>query len=277
MRALKDLELNNKDLVAVSNRYALTRKMSLTPMATKLFVWCVSQIKKTDEEIVTFTLSADNFKKSFGAQNVRRDLDRITDELMNFQIYLENSETGSWEKVNVMSTCSYSPEAKEANLRFNKAAWHCFTNLNGGQFASGVLQIFTQINNPYAFNLYIFLHNHTKSGTTTIALEDFRGIIGAVATSYKKWAHLEAKVLKPLKKLFLEHSPIKFNYMPTGKVSRKYTKVKFYDIRKGDVQGQLLDERNPCVKVAAGDVPKDLISTKDAVNLLPDHLKPDNR
>lgn len=253
MRALKDLEANTKDLVAVSNRYALTRKMSLTPMATKLFVWCVSQIKKTDQDVVTFTLSADNFKKSFGAQNVRRDLDRITDELMNFQIYLENSDTGSWQKVNVMASCSYSPDDREATLMFNKSAWHCFTNLNGGQFASGVLQIFTQINNPYAFNLYIFLHNHTKAGATTIELNEFRGIIGAVATSYEKWAHLEAKVLKPLKKLFDEHSPIKFKYEPAKKVGRKYTAVKFYQIKKGKVQGQLLDEKNPCVKEEAGE------------------------
>ena len=194
---------------------------------------------------------------------------------MNFQIYLEN-DAKAWKKVNVMSTCSYDPEIKEATLSFNKEAWHCFTNLNGGQFASGVLQIFTQINNPYAFNLYIFLHNHTKVGETIIALDEFRLIIGATAFSYEKWAHLEAKVLKPLKKLFDEHSPIKFNYAPTKKVKRKYTAVKFFDIKKGNVQGQLLDERNPCFKIA-NDIPSDLISTKDAVNLLPDYLRPDSR
>ena len=274
MRALRNIDDNQTDLVAVSNDYALTKKMTLTPMATRLFIWCVSQIKKSDKAIVTFVITADDFKKSFGVQNVKRDLNRITDELMNFQIHLQNDERGGWEKVNVLSKCGYYPEVREARFSFNKDAWHCFTNLNGGQFASGSLQIFTQINSPYAFNLYIFLHNYLKSGQITVDIDEFREIIGATAPTYEKWAHLDSKILKPLRELFREHSPVKFNYKPTGKVRRKFTQVHFYEIYKGDIQGQLLDERNPFVKV---ETPEDAISTADAVGLLPDHLKPDNR
>ena len=86
MRTLTNISNDETDLVAVSNKYALTRKMSLTPMATKLFIWCVSQIKKTDRDIITFTISNEDFKRSFNSKYVPRDLNRITDELMNFQI-----------------------------------------------------------------------------------------------------------------------------------------------------------------------------------------------
>lgn len=248
MRTLKNITNDEKDLVAVSNKYALTRKMSLTPMATKLFIWCVSQIKRTDRDIVTFTISEDDFRRSFESRNVKRDLDRITDELMNFQIYLEDDETGRWEKVNVMSKCGYYPNEKCAKLSFNKESWHCFSNLTGGGFTSGILQIFTQIDSPYAFHVYVFLHTYLKAGTTTIDLDVFRETIGARAQTYEKWAQLNNKILKPLKSLFSEHSPIKFDYKPTGKVGRKYTQVKFFNIKKGKTQGQLLDERNPCHK-----------------------------
>jgi plasmid replication initiation protein len=248
MRALKNITSNEKDLVAVSNNYALTRKMSLTPMATKLFIWCVSQIKRTDRDIVTFSISEDDFRRSFNCRNVKRDLDRITDELMNFQIYLEDDNTGRWEKINVMSKCGYYPDQKSAELSFNKESWHCFSNLTGGGFTSGVLQIFTQIDSPYAFHVYVFLHTHLKSGTVTIDLEIFRETIGAVAQTYEKWAQLNNKILKPLQALFNEHSPIKFDYKPTGKIGRKFTQVKFFNIKKGKTQGQLLDERNPCHK-----------------------------
>jgi plasmid replication initiation protein len=248
MRTLTNISNDEADLVAVSNKYALTRKMSLTPMATKLFIWCVSQIKKTDRDIITFTISNEDFKRSFNSKYVPRDLDRITDELMNFQIYLEDNESGQWEKVNVMSKCGYYPNEKCAKLSFNKESWHCFSNLTGGGFTSGVLQIFTQIDSPYAFHVYVFLHAQLKSGTVTVDLEVFRETIGALAQTYEKWAQLNNKILKPLQELFNEHSPIKFDYKPTGKVGRKYTQVKFYNIKKGKTQGQLLDERNPCHK-----------------------------
>lgn len=248
MRALKSLDSNQKDLVAVSNNYALTKKMSLTPMATRLFIWCVSQIKKTDKDIVTFTLSSEDFQRSFHSKNVSRDLDRITDELMNFQIHLEDDSTGQWEKINVMSKCGYYPDQKIAKLSFNKESWHCFSNLTGGGFSSGILQIFTQIDNPYAFHVYIFLHTHIKAGVATVDLDHFRETIGATAQTYEKWAQLNNKILKPLQELFDEHSPIKFDYKATGKVGRKFTQIKFYNIKKGKTQGQLLDERNPCKK-----------------------------
>ena len=249
MRKLENLENAKSDTVAVSNRYALSKKMSLTPLATKLFIWCVSQIKKTDQDLVTFTLSADDYKKSLGSKkNVNRDLDRITDELMNFQIHLEDTETGMWRKVNVMSESGYDPRTQEAKLIFNGAIWDCFTKLESS-FSSGIFEPFAQLNDRFSFNVYIFLHNHLAATTHTIDIVEFCNTIGAKGETYSKWAQLNSKILQPLVKYFNEHSKIKFKCRPAGKVGRKYTKVQFYDIKKGEVQGQLLDEKNPCVKV----------------------------
>lgn len=248
MRKLKDINENKTDLIAVANSYALSKKMSLTPLATRLFVWCVSQIKKTDQELVTFKLSAEDFIKSFGSTNIKRDLDRITDELMDFQIRMQN-ENGSWEKINAMTDCSYNPDERMTTLRFSTKMWQCFTNLNNGNFASGSLQIFTQVNSRFAFNLYIFLHNNIKAGKCTIDILELGEFIGAIEPTYTKWAQLNGKILKPLQEAFNEHSPVKFDYKPTGKVGRKFTQVQFFNIKKGEVQGQLLDEKNPCKKI----------------------------
>jgi plasmid replication initiation protein len=248
LRKLENINSNQTDLIAVANSYALSKKTSLTPLATRLFVWCVSQIKKTDRDLVTFKLSAEDFITSFGSTNVKRDLDRITDELMDFQIRMQN-ESGAWEKVNAMTDCSYKPDDRMTTLRFSTKMWECFTNLNNGNFASGSLQIFTQVNSRFAFNLYIFLHNNLNTGTCTIDILEFGEFIGAIEQTYSKWAQLNAKILKPLQQAFNEHSPVKFEYKATGKVGRKFTKVKFYNIKKGKVQGQLLDENNPCKKV----------------------------
>ena len=167
---------------------------------------------------------------------------------MDFQIRMQN-ESGAWEKVNAMTDCSYDPDQRMTTLRFSVKMWECFTNLNNGNFASGSLQIFTQVNSRFAFNLYIFLHNNLKSGTCTVDILELGEFIGAVEPTYAKWAQLNTKILKPLQEAFSEHSPVKFKYKPTGKVGRKFTKVKFYNIEKGKVQGQLLDENNPCKKV----------------------------
>lgn len=251
MRSLENIERNETDLIAVANSYALSKKMSLTPLATRLLVWCISQIKKTDRDLVTFSLSSSNFIKSFGSTNVKRDMERITDELMDFQVRIQSGDT--WQKINVMAECSYSTEEKEAKLTFNAKVWECFTNLSGGQFASGSLQIFTQINSRFAFNLYLFLHNHLKPTTITIDILELGELLGAIEPTYSKWAQLNSKILKPLQEAFDEHSPIKFKYRASGKVGRKYTKVTFYSIKKGQVQGQLIDEKNPCVRVEKND------------------------
>lgn len=251
MRRLENINNNETDLIAVSNTYALSKKMSLTPLATRLLVWCISQIKKTDTDLVTFTLASGDFVNSFGSTNVKRDMERITDELMDFQVRIQSGD--AWQKINVMAECSYSTDDKEARLTFNSKVWECFTNLSGGQFASGSLQIFTQINSRFAFNLYLFLHNHLKASSVTIDILEFGELVGAIEQTYSKWAQLNTKILKPLQESFEEHSPIKFKYKPTGKVGRKYTKINFYNIKKGQVQGQLIDEKNPCVRVEKED------------------------
>ncbi|NQZ58503.1 MAG: replication initiation protein [Lentisphaeraceae bacterium] len=248
MRELKNIKNNETDLVAVSNTYAMSKKMSLTPLATRLFVWCISQIKKTDVELVPFTITSSEFARSFGSTNVRRDLDRITDELMNFQIRLQGDD-GSFSKIVAMPSCSYDATKKVAVLNFSAEMWNCFTQLNGGKFASGSLQIFTQINSRFAFNLYIYLHQHIKSGTNTIDILDLGEFLGALEPTYAKWAQLNSKILKPLKEAFDEHSPVKFDYRPAGKVGRKFTQVQFFNIKKGPVQGQLVEKPNPFKKV----------------------------
>ena len=247
MRELVNIKNNESDTVAVSNNYAMSKKMSLTPLATRLFVWCVSQIKKTDVDLVPFTITASEFTRSFGSTNVRRDLDRITDELMNFQIRLQ-TEDGGFEKITAMPSCKYDPNTKIALLKFSADMRRCFTKLNGN-FASGSLQIFTQINSRFAFNLYIYLHQHLKSGTETVDILELGEFLGATEPTYAKWAQLNTKILQPLKKAFDEHSFIKFEYRPAGKVGRKFTQVKFFNIKKGPVQGQLVDKPNPFKKV----------------------------
>jgi plasmid replication initiation protein len=249
MRKLENIDKAKNDTVAVSNRYALSKKMSLSPLATKLFIWCVSQIKKTDQDLITFTLSADDYKSSLGSKkNVNRDLDRVTDELMNFQIHLKDTETGKWRKVNVMSESSYDPITQQAKLIFNAAIWDCFTKLESN-FSSGIFEPFAKLNDRFAFNLYIFLHNYLKQTNHIIDIVDFCDLIGAKGDTYSKWAQLNSKILQPLVTYFDEHSKIKFKCKPAGKVGRKYTKIQFYDIRKGEIQGQLLDETNPCKKI----------------------------
>lgn len=249
-RRLVDVDIDkDKDLIAVSNTYALTKKMSLSPMATKLYIWCVSQIKKSDGDRIRFEITAEDFEKSFNSKSVKRDLDRVTDELMNFKVFLQEFESGRWDKINVMSSCSYDPEQRKAFLSYTKEGWECFVRLSGGDYASGALQIFTEIDNIYAFNVYMFLHNYLKKKEVTISLDELRETIGATAKSYDKWAHFNANVLKILKESFDEHSTVKFDYEATGKVGRKFTKVRFFNIRKDKTQGQLFNKgRNICKK-----------------------------
>lgn len=265
MRELENIDKNKSDLVVVSNSYAMSKKVSLTPLATRLLVWCISQIKRNDLSLVTFTLKGADFAKSFDSVNITRDLTRITDELFAFQIKIQDGE--DWRKFNVLTECSYSASEKVAKLTFNKTVWQCFTNLSGGGFASGAMQIFTQINSRFAFNLYMFLHTHLKAGNVEIDIIELGEIIGAIEPTYAKWAQLNNKILKPLQSQFNEHSPIKFKYKPSGKVGRKFTKVKFYQIKKGKVQGQLLNEANPCKKEEG-----ETISIADSLKELRDRI-----
>lgn len=264
MRELEDIEKNKSDLVVVSNSYAMSKKVSLTPLATRLLVWCISQIKRNDSALVSFTLKSEDFARSFDSVNVTRDLTRVTDELMKFQITIQDGD--SWHKINVMTECSYNASQKQARLTFNKTVWQCFTNLSGG-FASGAMQIFTQINSRFAFNLYMFLHQHLKAGAVEIDILELGEIIGAIEPTYAKWAQLNNKILKPLQQSFNEHSPVKYKYKPSKKVGRKYTSVKFYQIKKGKVQGQLLNEKNPCVKEEG-----ETVSIADSLKALRDNI-----
>lgn len=238
------------DKLAIDNEYSIAKKKCLSPKSTKIYIWCISQIKKTDSQLITFRITAEDFKNAFNSRNVKRDLESIAKELTKFQVHLK-TDSGSFGYVNIIDSFIYDNETKLAHLTFTQTAWRCFVNLGGNGFSIGALKIFMNSSSHYAFNLYLYLHGNHHRKTFTIDIEELSEILG-LAPSYSLWGNLNSQILKPLRIEFAATSPIKFSYKPANKIGLKYTAIQF-KVNKGKYQPEF-EENNPMIKIEQGSV-----------------------
>lgn len=115
---LKDIEkdINRREIsydkshnMVVSNEFILNSVSNLTLNEAKLLQLIITQCRKGDTELYTFSLKAKDFAKLLDVDphDMRRNLRKMTRHIMQEVLEIENPKTGDWLQFHWTDECQY--------------------------------------------------------------------------------------------------------------------------------------------------------------------------
>ena len=105
----KEVSYDTNNSVVMSNDFILRSASNLTLNEMKLLRLIITQCKKDDKELYTFSLRAKDFAKllDVDADDMRRNLRIMTRHIMQEVLEIENPKTGDWLQFHWTDECRY--------------------------------------------------------------------------------------------------------------------------------------------------------------------------
>lgn len=185
----------------------------MTLKARKLLYIAISQCKKNDQEFFEYQINAKDFAKLMDIEpdNVYREADKITDELMKSFIRLEkpqnNQKKKSYLKLQLFDMCQY--ENGLLYFQISKKMTGYFLNLKK-DFTKPLLNDFLKMKSNYSIEIWHLIQREMKSikpNSTDIiqfdlSLEELRTVTGT-QDKLKQMVHFKDKCFdKALREIY---------------------------------------------------------------------------
>jgi plasmid replication initiation protein len=169
MEELRKVDTRESVRVVTSNDLITAKGLeTLSLKARKLFYTAIAQCRKGDKEFYTYEVTATEFADLMGilADDVYRESDKVTDELMKNSISLKNDSGKVFVKYSLFSRCEYI----NGILRFklNPDLTDLLLQLKGS-FSQPLLHDFVKMKSPYSIAIWHLIQREMKSKKPSIA------------------------------------------------------------------------------------------------------------
>jgi plasmid replication initiation protein len=182
----------NDNWIYQSNKL-IESSYTLTVTEQKLIRLLASMIKKDDDDFKEYKFQTKVLIKVLNTSSSRfyRDIDNITDLLMQRIIKIKDKETGDWEKYHWVDTAKYKKGILQ--LRIHKDLKPFYLSLDW--YSKYQLKNIMQFKSTYSFRLYELFKQYEGIGYRLISIEELRLILDINKKQYPKFANLKQKVL----------------------------------------------------------------------------------
>jgi Protein involved in initiation of plasmid replication len=221
---LNELKSMSNNWIYQSNRL-IEASYTLTVMEQKLIRLLASMIKKDDDDFKEYKFKTKELIKILNTSDSRfyRDIDNITDSIMQRVIKIKDVNTGEFEKYHWVDTCKYKDGV--LTLKVNKELKPFYLNLDW--YTKYQLKNIMQFKSTYSFRLYELLKQYEKIGIRSITIDDFRCVLDIDDKQYPKYANLKQKVISVAVNEINSKTDLYIEYEEIKEV-RKITSLKFY-------------------------------------------------
>ena len=217
--------LDSSNYVVQANEL-IVGKQTLSINAAKLLRSAIMQIKPEDEELKPYIVSIPEMAKllKIPRQDLNRDIDKITDEILRNPVLIKNETKGKiqWVKFSWVKTCKYDSE-KGIYITLNDDLKPFLVNLKE-KYAQYSLDDILTMKSVYAIRIYELLQAHNmrkvlpKDGVIIeLTIDEIRTACDCVE-KFKSFSSFREKVIKKA----MDEINEKTMY-----------KVEYADIRKG--------------------------------------------
>jgi len=152
-----DFCVDASNYVSQSNE-VISGKQSLSINAAKLLRSAIMQIKPDDEELKPYIVTIPELAKllNIPRQDVHRDIDNLTDEIIKNPLYLKQDKDGvtKWVKIPWVSICKYDSE-QGVLIQLNEQMKPMLLNLiEQGHYTQYTLDSILTMKSVYAIRLF---------------------------------------------------------------------------------------------------------------------------
>ena len=219
------------DLVAYKSNALIEASYKLTLQEQRFLLVCISRIKSgvdapSPEMQKTMTITSTELYDAFpdmGRQHAEEKLKEAVDRLWDRSIIIRDEskrEEFRW----VQYRAQYLKGEAKVEITFSDAIMPYLTQLKG-QFTRVVIKNVSSLSSTYSIRIYELLQQFRSTGDRTIALDDFRSILG-LEDKYQLFKDLNKLLLKPAIAELNEKSDLSVSVEPI-KQSRKVVALRF--------------------------------------------------
>ena len=219
----------NENWIYQSNKL-IESSYTLTVTEQKLIRLLASMIKKDDDDFKEYEFKTKELIKILNTSDSRfyRDIDKITDLVMQRIIKIKDKSTGAWEKYHWVDTAKYNNGVLKLKIHRDLKPFY----LSLDWYSKYQLKNIMQFKSTYSFRLYELFKQYETIGSRSISVEDLRVILDIKKNQYVKYANLKQKVISVAIKEINENTDLNVDYKELKNV-RKVSSVKFNISRNG--------------------------------------------
>ena len=195
----KQLNLD-KNYYSVVHNDIIKGKQRMTLREAQLLHIAISQVLQQDDEFSAYTTTAIKLARFLGVskQNLYRDLDKITDQLMSRIIKCKVN--GEYTKFQWVKKCKYNPDTKVITIELHDDLKPYLLHLKRFYTQTQIETILT-FKSYYAFRLYQLIvcecgEKKSKEAEFNLSIEDIRDFF-QTGDKYKQNRDLIKKTIKP--------------------------------------------------------------------------------
>jgi plasmid replication initiation protein len=275
-----DISMANENWVFQSNKL-IEASYTLTVTEQKMVRLLASMIKKDDDDFKEYKFKAKDLIKLLNTSDSRfyRDIDNITDLLMQRIIKIREVSTRGFEKYHWVDVAKYRDGV--LTLKINKDLKPFYLSLDW--YTKYQLKNIMQFKSTYSFRLYELLKQYEGIGYRELTIEQLRTILDIGKDQYPKYANLKQKVINVAVDEINKNTDIYILFTPQQeiKTARKVTSIKFIITKNKAIHESAItstaiekDEEDPdevnVVKEVQAIFHNHKISVKEAMAILKD-------
>lgn len=235
-----NIDVFNNYVVTKSNRL-IQAKYNLSVTEQKVILFLVSQIRKEDDALKTYTLSIKEFNELLGNKGTPKytELRKITKKMMGKP--LEIYEDGKWKQISWISYVEYNPNEGSVNLGFDPRLKPYLLHLKR-EFTSYKLRNVLKLKSSYSIRIYEMLKQWQTVKKLEISLEKLRELL-QIQDKYKEYHNIKKRVLNTAKKEINENTDISIDFEEIKK-GRTVVGLCFHITSKPVLQLPILEQEN---------------------------------
>jgi len=237
---VNELQNVNNNWVYQSNRL-VEASYTLTVVEQKLIRLLASMINKDDDDIKEYEFKTKELIKVLNTSDSRfyRDIDSITDLLMQRIIKIRNVNTSEFMKYHWVDTAKYVSGVLK--LKINKDLKPFYLGLDC--YTKYQLRNIMQFKSTYSFRLYELFKQYEGIGHRVLTIDGLRDSLNINKDQYPKYANLKQKVINVAVKEINENTDLLVAYNEIKEV-RKIVSVQFIIRKKDNVKTEIAATAN---------------------------------
>lgn len=200
----REISYNTNNNVVVSNDFIMHSASNLTLNELKLLRLIITQCKKDDKELYTFTLKAKDFAKllDVDAHDMRKNLRTMTRHIMQEVLEIEDINTGDWLQFHWTDECRY--KAGIVTIKIAERLKPYLLELKG-HFTRYKLEEILPFRSAHALKIYEVLvaniddknQPHAQYQSIVNVSMDTLRIVTKTIDKYPRFNNFNTRVLKP--------------------------------------------------------------------------------
>ncbi|MBW9159243.1 replication initiation protein [Clostridium tagluense] len=230
-----ELQNVNNNWVYQSNRL-VESSYTLTVVEQKLIRLLASMIHKDDDDIKEYEFKTKELIKVLNTSDSRfyRDIDNITDLLMQRIIKIRNVNTSEFVKYHWVDTAKYVNGILK--LKINKDLKPFYLGLDC--YTKYQLRNIMQFKSTYSFRLYELFKQYEGIGHRILTVDGLRDSLNISKDQYPKYANLKQKVINVAVKEINVNTDLVIDYNEIKEV-RKIVSIQFLIRKKDKAQSEI--------------------------------------